>query len=236
MISTNEFKAIAELDLDPIKVKLMHKESGEGWTREYANLMEIEYRRFLCLTKMFPDEAIAPLLDVDVFWHYHILDTMKYAADCESVFGHFLHHYPYLGMHGEEDRGQHQRVGNRMMELYEEAFGEPCVREESEAGAGALARGDTTATRSAWYFEGGNIVKSARTAWCFVNENSAKSARTARYLEGGHSAKATSTAWCFVAEESAKSGATARSFEGLAPVKSATHDRLLAKRTTLPAM
>jgi hypothetical protein len=32
--------AIAELDLDPIKVKLMHKESGEGWSLERANAVE----------------------------------------------------------------------------------------------------------------------------------------------------------------------------------------------------
>ena len=28
--------AIQTLDLDPIKVKLMHSESGEGWSRKYA--------------------------------------------------------------------------------------------------------------------------------------------------------------------------------------------------------
>jgi hypothetical protein len=122
MISKNELKAIAELDLDPIKVKLMHDESGEGWTLEYANRIEVEYRRFLCLMKMFPNEPAAPLFDVDIFWHYHILDTMKYAADCEDVFGYFLHHFPYVGLRGEEDEAMHQRVGIRMRELYEETF------------------------------------------------------------------------------------------------------------------
>ena len=29
---------IAELDLDPIKVKLMHKESGEGWSLDMLTL------------------------------------------------------------------------------------------------------------------------------------------------------------------------------------------------------
>ena len=33
----------------------------------------------------------------------HILDTRKYAADCEAAFGHFVHHFPYLGLRGEED-------------------------------------------------------------------------------------------------------------------------------------
>jgi hypothetical protein len=124
MISNKEVKAISELDLDPIKVKLMHKESGEGWTLEYANTVESEYRRFLYLMKMFPNEQTAPLFDVDVFWHYHILDTMKYAVDCETVFGYFLHHFPYIGLRGEDDEAAHQRIGVRMQELYEETFGE----------------------------------------------------------------------------------------------------------------
>ena len=76
---------INALDLDPIKVKLMHKESGEGWSLERANAVEFEYRRFLTLMKKYPHEQTSPLVDVDTFWHYHILDTMKYAADCEAV-------------------------------------------------------------------------------------------------------------------------------------------------------
>ena len=67
--------------------------------------MELEYRRFLTLMKKYPHEQTSPLVDVDMFWHYHILDTMKYAADCEAVFGYFLHHFPYVGMRGEEDEG-----------------------------------------------------------------------------------------------------------------------------------
>ncbi len=128
MISNDEFKAIAALDLDPIKVKLMHRESGEGWSLAKANAMEIEYRRFLFLMKKFPHEQTAPLVDVDTFWHYHILDTMKYAVDCEAVFGHFLHHFPYIGMRGEDDVELHQRSAARMQELYESTFGVAYLR------------------------------------------------------------------------------------------------------------
>lgn len=115
--------AIAALDLEPIKVKLMHKESGPGWPLERANAVELEYRRFLTLMKKFPDEQTSPPVDVDTFWHHHILDTMKYAADCQAVFGYFLHHFPYIGMRGEEDAATLVRIGHRMKELYEEEFG-----------------------------------------------------------------------------------------------------------------
>jgi hypothetical protein len=123
-MTNNECNAIAELDLDPIKVKLMHEESGEGWTLDQANAVEAEYRRFLYLMKIFPHEAAAPLMDVDIFWHYHILDTMKYARDCEAVFGYFLHHFPYVGLRGEDDLTAHEQMGDRMRELYEATFGE----------------------------------------------------------------------------------------------------------------
>ncbi|GJJ00837.1 hypothetical protein RugamoR64_13750 [Duganella rhizosphaerae] len=119
---------INALDLEPIKVKLMHKESGEGWSLERANAIETEYRRFLFLMKQFPNEQTAPLVDVDTFWHYHILDTMKYAVDCDAVFGHFLHHFPYIGLRGEDDLVAHERLGHRMQELYEATFGESYLR------------------------------------------------------------------------------------------------------------
>ena len=122
-MDTNErFKAINELDLDAIKVKLMHKESGEGWSLEKANAVEFEYRRFLILMKQFPEEETAPLMDVDTFWHYHILDTMKYARDCDAAFGFFLHHYPYVGIAAGTEN-EHVQAGERMRALYETEFG-----------------------------------------------------------------------------------------------------------------
>jgi hypothetical protein len=138
MVTTKEFESIAALNLDPIKVKLMHVESGEGWSLEKANAVEQEYRRFLYLTKKYPGEQAAPLMDTDIFWHYHILDTQKYAEDCRAVFGFFLHHFPYVGLRGEDDLAAHERAGKRMAELYEETFGESYIKPMS-----AAARNDT---------------------------------------------------------------------------------------------
>jgi hypothetical protein len=124
MNSNDLFKAVMQLDLEPIKMKLMHVESGEGWSLEKADAVEKEYRRFLCLMKMYPDESIAPLVDVDTFWHYHILDTMKYAVDCAQAFGYFVHHYPYVGLRGGDDEQFRVDSGERMQSLYEATFGE----------------------------------------------------------------------------------------------------------------
>ena len=117
--------AIDALDLEPIKFKLMNREEGEGWTREYVDQVETAYRRFLTLVVKYPDETIAPSKDVDKFWHGHILDTMKYAEDCQNVFGYFLHHFPYFGMRGEEDAANLARAGEATMRLYEYEFKAP---------------------------------------------------------------------------------------------------------------
>lgn len=116
--------AIQGLDLDPIKLKLTDREEGQGWSREYADRMELAYKRFLTLLVKYPEETIAPTKDVDKFWHAHILDTLKYAADCESVFGYFLHHFPYFGMRGEQDAADLRAAAARMHEIYQREFGE----------------------------------------------------------------------------------------------------------------
>ncbi|HEX8786761.1 MAG TPA: hypothetical protein VF793_11310 [Telluria sp.] len=147
MNANDLFKAVMEIDLTPIKTKLMHVESGEGWSLEKTNAVEKEYRRFLCLMKLFPEEDTAPLVDVDTFWHYHILDTMKYAVDCEQVFGYFLHHYPYVGMDGSEDDEQFRLdSGDRMRTLYESIFGEdyPNSLEAGPAVAASLPHTELT--------------------------------------------------------------------------------------------
>jgi hypothetical protein len=101
----------------------MHGKPGAEWSCERVDATEKEYRRFLLLMKMLPNELAAPSMDVDRFWHHHILDTKKYANDCRAVFGYFLHHYPYLGLGGEEDQTRRLQAGKRMRELHREVFG-----------------------------------------------------------------------------------------------------------------
>jgi len=115
-------KRVEELDLRPIKVKLMDPHSGEGWTEEYTDKVEIWYRRFLALSLEYPQKLLVVNDAVDTFWHYHILDTRKYADDCQQVFGHFLHHFPYFGMRGEEDARNLQKSFDDTMDLMKQEF------------------------------------------------------------------------------------------------------------------
>lgn len=115
---------VMSIDLGCVKFKLMDQDDGEGWTREQAMEVEKWYKRFLCLIAMYPEKAIVPTKLIDKFWHYHILDTEKYAEDCQMVFGRFLHHFPYFGMRGEEDRQRFLRAGAETAHLYESIFRE----------------------------------------------------------------------------------------------------------------
>lgn len=131
MKSSNSSKPVAQivaaiqaLDLDPIKVKLMDADEGHGWSREYAERMEVAYKRFLTLLVTHPETTMAPSKEIDKFWHGHILDTMKYADDCQQVFGYFLHHFPYFGLRGADDAAQLEKAGRETARLYAEEYGD----------------------------------------------------------------------------------------------------------------
>lgn len=72
----------------------------ESWLKKDAEKTCQYYRNFLFLKKKYASQPIKipPSQDVDEFWHRHILDTEKYIHDCQAIFGHYLHHYPYFGI------------------------------------------------------------------------------------------------------------------------------------------
>lgn len=115
---------IETLDLEPILVKLMDPTEGEGWALEHARETEVWYKRFLYLNAVYPDRSIVPTKVIDKFWHYHILDTEKYAEDCQNVFGYFLHHFPYFGMRSDQDRQNLLDASKQTWDLFQEHFGE----------------------------------------------------------------------------------------------------------------
>jgi hypothetical protein len=61
----------------------------------------------------------------------HILDTKKYAEDCDRSFGGFFHHFPYFGMRSEIDSANLIEAHSRTQELALLHFGQ-----ESQFGLG----------------------------------------------------------------------------------------------------
>jgi hypothetical protein len=85
--------------------------------------------------------------DVDEFWHTHILQTMKYADDCQKVFGTFLHHNPHIGERTPEALEERAKLAEKTRLLYQKEFGTP------------------EAADVAW---GGIVTKPNKAAYCDV--------------------------------------------------------------------
>jgi hypothetical protein len=117
---------IGQIDLSKIGKKL-HYDDPVYWSYERIAEAEIAYRRFLALNLLYPGETLAVNRIIDEYWHNHILDTLKYAQDCDLIFGSFLHHYPYFGLPGEEDEGENVPAFAITQRIWQEAFGTSLV-------------------------------------------------------------------------------------------------------------
>lgn len=131
-------EAVAALDLSPIKETLKRPDGECQWSSEQVEIAELWYKRFLHLKKRYPHRRLVPRKFIDEFWHTHILDTQKYAQDCECVLGSFLHHYPYFGINGTADAAHWNDTIAETNELFMREFGEtyddvqfPCVHRQS---------------------------------------------------------------------------------------------------------
>ena len=128
----NRIKLIEILNLDPIKIKLLCSDDGPKWDRKKVDQVEKKYRQFLILNLKHSDHTIVPTKEIDIFWHSHILDTMKYAEDCQAIFERFLHHFPYFGMRGKEDAKNLQEAFASTQQLFKEEFGETITEEHGD--------------------------------------------------------------------------------------------------------
>ncbi len=118
---------LAEIDLRPIFFKMQCE--GETLNGEAIDfdVAERTYRQFLTLHANHPGRTIVPSELLDLVWHYHILDTRKYVADCERIFGGYLHHDPYFGIGSDESYEANQRAWRETQVLWEAEFGEPLL-------------------------------------------------------------------------------------------------------------
>jgi len=111
-----------ELELNSIRDALMEK---QGWSLERAEAARAEYVRFLTLLQRRPGFMLIPWPnregqdDLDQFWHQHILDTAKYAADCNALFGRMIHHNPHVVRGSGDERDAIEKT----QRLYSRTFG-----------------------------------------------------------------------------------------------------------------
>jgi hypothetical protein len=110
---------VSALDFGPLKNKLVK----DGMTRETCEVVEDLYRRFLALNLRYPNMKLCPTGPIDDFWHAHILDTVAYEKDCLFLFGRILHHYPYFGMRGPEDRQELEDAFAVTVDLFIRSYG-----------------------------------------------------------------------------------------------------------------
>jgi hypothetical protein len=103
------------LDFSMLTRKLVEE---HGWTSEFSLEVEDLYRKFLALNIRYPEKKICPTGPIDEFWHAHILDTRAYEKDCSLLFGQFLHHFPYFGMRGPEDRANLEAAFQESIDLF----------------------------------------------------------------------------------------------------------------------
>jgi hypothetical protein len=66
-----------------------------------------------------------PTKDIDMFWHAHILDIHHDEADCDRIFGYFLHHNPHFGSNGEQNW---RAAFKNLLVRYKEVCGAPLTR------------------------------------------------------------------------------------------------------------
>lgn len=101
----------------------------DGWLKKDALKTCQLYRNFLFLKIKYSKEGVnlPPSLDVDEFWHYHILDSEKYRKDCLAIFGDYLHHYPYFGIDSTTNMDDLNSAFQAVQNLHFKEFGEYIV-------------------------------------------------------------------------------------------------------------
>ena len=110
------------INLDSVRDAMIEK---YGWTEQRADAAREEYVRFLTLLQMKPGFMLVPWLDaegrddLDQFWHQHILDTAKYASDCQTLFGRMIHHNPHVPRGSEQE----DEAATKTSRLYARTFG-----------------------------------------------------------------------------------------------------------------
>jgi len=87
---------------------------------EKSKLIVSDYVRFLVLKKNDTNnpETLSPSSQIDLAWHLHILDTIRYSKDCIEFCGHLIQHNPDGGL----DRIARNKRLDASHEAYKKSF------------------------------------------------------------------------------------------------------------------
>ena len=109
------------LDIDGASLPFSRRLAREnGWTRDYAERVVEEYKRFVYLA-MTAGHPVTPSDEVDQAWHLHLTYTQHYwDVMCGEILGRPLHHGPTRG--GAQENAKYHDWYSRTLAAYEEAF------------------------------------------------------------------------------------------------------------------
>jgi hypothetical protein len=120
----SESKRTVELptfDLSYVVEQLRRDAHYAHWSGERFDDAVAEYRKFLAMCKLHPDEHLLPGRAVDAIWHRHILNTKKYMADSDEYLGRYLHHNPHMRM--EKETSEPSTAWLNTIRVYKATFG-----------------------------------------------------------------------------------------------------------------
>jgi hypothetical protein len=120
------WEKVAGLDLKAVRRKFAAKKNWWWHLLHEPGRVEMEYRQFLFLSALHADKTIIPWsASVDEFWHEHILDTARYAVDCNAIAGRVIEHTTDLA--GAQAFGETRK-------LYVDTFGREARRRRHAGG------------------------------------------------------------------------------------------------------
>lgn len=94
-----------------------------GWSYEFARRSVNEYKRFIYLACVSPNE-VTPSDEVDQVWHLHLAYSHHYWDEfCPNVLKKILHHGPTKGGASEDERFEQQY--DNTLKLYDQEFDAP---------------------------------------------------------------------------------------------------------------
>ncbi|MBX9877523.1 MAG: glycine-rich domain-containing protein-like [Candidatus Obscuribacterales bacterium] len=90
------------------------------WDNNFIALAIEEYKRFMLLTKLYPDRMV-PSVHVDTVWHLHLLYTRNYHLFCKNALSSdFVHHEPSKG--GNEEDSFFAGLYDDTLSRYQDVF------------------------------------------------------------------------------------------------------------------